>query len=70
MRCSIRLGTAAILAVAALACTTRTEVVTSWAAPGANKATVKKVLVLGISKDNGIRRTYEDEFALKLGEMG
>jgi hypothetical protein len=70
VRTSVRLAVAAVLAAAALACTTRTEVVTSWAAPGANKATVKKVLVLGISKDNGIRRTYEDGFALKLGEMG
>ncbi|HEX4823826.1 MAG TPA: hypothetical protein VFV19_05910 [Candidatus Polarisedimenticolaceae bacterium] len=50
----------------AASCTTRTELVTSWAAPGASKASVKKVLVLGISQDNGIRRRFEDDFASRL----
>lgn len=64
---------AAVLAAAAflmLACTARTKMVTSWSAPGWNKASVKSVLVLGIAKDQGIRRTYEDDFSAKLGSLG
>jgi len=59
------LGLVFLLALTA-SCTARTELVTSWAAPGASKASVKKVLVLGISQDNGIRRRFEDDFAAKL----
>ena len=59
------LGLLLLLAVAT-SCTTRTTLVTSWAAPGATKASVKKVLVLGISQDNGIRRRFEDDFASRL----
>jgi hypothetical protein len=44
--------------------------VTSWAAPGAGKEGVKKVLVLGISQDTSIRRTYEDKFAARLKSRG
>lgn len=65
----VSLGTAAIL-VALAACSTKTTMVTSWAAPGASKAGVKKVLVLGISQDTGLRRSYEDDFAAKLRSRG
>jgi len=43
---------------------------TSWKSPTATKATVKKVLVLGIAKDDSIRRTYEDDFCLELNKLG
>jgi len=60
------LGLAVLALTLAAACTTRTTLVTSWAAPGATKESVKKVLVLGISQDNGIRRRFEDDFASRL----
>ena len=47
-----------------------TKIVHSWAAPGATKATVKKVLVLGISSNPSLRRTYEDTFAVELEKLG
>lgn len=61
---------AAILALALSGCTTHTEMITSWAAPGASKANVKKILVLGISQDTSTRRTFEDDFAGKLKAKG
>jgi hypothetical protein len=57
----------AVVALALMAsCTARTTVVTSWAAPGVSKANVKKILVLGISQDNSVRRRFEDDFASRL----
>jgi hypothetical protein len=70
MRASLRLAAVPLFAAALVCCTTRTEIVTSWAAPTVNKESVKKVLVLGISKDAAIRRTYEDDFSIKLAKMG
>lgn len=61
---------AAALALLASACAVRTEMVTSWAAPGASKTSVKKVLVLGISQNDGLRRTFEDDFVAKLKSRG
>ena len=57
-------------AVAGLLACSATTMVTSWKAPGASKVTVKKVLVLGVSKTDGLRRTYEDDFAAELNKLG
>lgn len=66
------IGAAAVVtaAVCTLACSASTTMVTSWKAPSASKATVKKVLILGIAKDDSIRRTYEDDFALEINKLG
>ena len=42
----------------------------SWVAPNFQKASIKKVLVLGIASNTGIRRTYEDDFATTLEGRG
>lgn len=42
----------------------------SWVAPDFQKASVKKVLVLGIAANPGIRRSYEDKFAADLRGRG
>ena len=64
-----RVAAVATAALGLLACSA-TTMVTSWKAPGASKATVKKVLVLGVSKTDGLRRTYEDDFAAELNKLG
>jgi hypothetical protein len=47
-----------------------TKVVHSWRAPGFDKAAIKKVLVLGVSPNPAIRRTYEDTFSVELEKLG
>jgi hypothetical protein len=59
----------ATAAIGLLACSA-TTMVTSWKAPNANKATVKKVLVLGVSNTDSLRRTYEDDFVASLTKLG
>jgi len=55
--------------ILAAACST-TKMVHSWSAPGFTKESVKKVLVLGISPNASLRRTYEDTFSVELEKMG
>jgi len=64
-----RVAAVATAAIGLLACSA-TTMVTSWKAPGASKATVKKVLVLGVSNTDSLRRTYEDDFASELSKLG
>jgi len=47
-----------------------TKMVHAWSAPGFSKETVKKVLVLGISNNASLRRTYEDTFSVELEKLG
>jgi len=47
-----------------------TKMVHSWSAPGFNKESVKKVLVLGVSPNTALRRTYEDTFSVQLEKQG
>jgi len=67
---SVRAAVAVAAAGVMLACAAKTQMVTSWAAPGANKQSVKRVLVLGISQDDSIRRTFEDDFVGKFLSLG
>ena len=64
-----RVAAVATAAVGLLACSA-TTMVTSWKAPGASKATVKKVLVLGVSNTDSLRRSYEDDFVASLNKLG
>jgi hypothetical protein len=56
-----------MILVAACSATTMKH---SWSTPGFNKETVKKVLVLGISPNAALRRTYEDTFSVELEKRG
>ena len=69
MRIPIRPLILAAAAVAVAACSS-TKMVHSWTAPGFTKATVKKVLVLGVSPNPLLRRLYEDAFAVELEKLG
>lgn len=57
-------------ALAAMAACSTTKMVGSWTAPGYNKKSVKKILVLGISPNPLLRRLYEDSFAVELEKLG
>jgi hypothetical protein len=46
-----------------------TKMVHSWNAPGFSRETVKKVLVLGISPNTALRRTFEDSFSVELEKL-
>ncbi len=47
-----------------------TEIVNQWSNPRYASRSFKKVMVIGISKQTSIRRTFEDEFVAQLGSAG
>lgn len=64
-----RLALACAATVLVASCSS-TNMVHSWSTPDFNKETVKKVLVLGISPNTALRRTFEDSFSVKLEKLG
>ena len=66
-RSLLALAAAALLVLQSCVTTTVTKY---WAAPGYSKTSVKKVLVLGISGNQLLRRIYEDSFAVALEKLG
>ena len=63
------LGLTAGALILAASCSA-TKIVHSWTAPGVHKENVKKILVLGISGNPSLRRTYEDSFSVQLEKFG
>jgi hypothetical protein len=53
-----------------LASCTSTQLVHQWSNPGYPLASFKKVMVIGVTKQAGIRRTFEDEFTAQLKAAG
>jgi len=47
-----------------------TKLVSTWVKPGLSGHTLKKVLVIAVSKDEMMRRLYEDSFVKKLHDTG
>lgn len=70
MRTSTRHLILAATALVVVTSCSSTKMVRSWTAPGFTKATVKKVLVLGVSANPLLRRLYEDSFAVELEKLG
>ena len=64
------LSIAVTSALLVAACTSATSMVHTWTAPDFQKASVKKILVLGVAKDGATRRSYEDGFVSKLKALG
>lgn len=65
--------TAQLSLVAALlgaACTTVTEVSEVWRDPGWDEGRLAKVLVIGVAKDAGNRRLFEDRFVREIEKRG
>jgi hypothetical protein len=66
-RRALAVAATTLLLVASCASTKMTK---SWVAPGYSKKSVKKVLVLGVSGNQLLRRLYEDSFAVELEKLG
>jgi len=59
----------AALAAAVVSCAS-TEVLYQWRKEGYAGPALKKVLVVGIAKQEGLRRSFEDGFAVQLRALG
>jgi Domain of unknown function (DUF4136) len=51
-------------------CTATTQIVNQWVSPDYTSPRFKKLLVIGVSKQPSIRRTFEDDFVAKLRTAG
>jgi hypothetical protein len=59
------------LAVAGLtACAASTKIVNQWVSPDYTSPRFRKIMVIGVSKQPSIRRTFEDEFVTQLKAAG
>ena len=59
-----------IAAVMGMASCGSTQLVNQWSNPAYNSPSFKKVMVIGVTKQAAIRRTFEDEFAAQLKAAG
>jgi len=68
----VRVVNACVVAAAALAVAgcASTRLINAWQDPTFSGAPVKSVLVIGVTKQAGMRRTFEDEFARQLEAKG
>ena len=64
----MRLGVAACVAAMLSSCASSTQLTQSWADPGASNRSFQKLVIVGVSANTTLRRSYEDAFveALKL----
>lgn len=51
-------------------CAPATQLTNAWVDPAYKGPPFRNVLVLGVSRNEGERRTFEDEFAAKLRAVG
>jgi hypothetical protein len=58
------------LAVLGLVSCSSTQLVNQWSNPAYTSPSFKRVMVIGVTKQSGIRRTFEDEFAVQLKATG
>lgn len=47
-----------------------TQIIDQWSNPSYTSASFKRIMVIGVSKQNSIRRTFEDEFVAQLKALG
>ena len=47
-----------------------TQIINQWSDPGYPAASFKRIMVIGVSKQSSIRRTFEDEFVARLKAAG
>jgi hypothetical protein len=59
-----------IAAVLGIASCSSTQVVNQWSNPAYTSPSFKKIIVIGVTKQNAIRRTFEDEFSAQLKAAG
>jgi hypothetical protein len=58
------------IALSLAGCASATRIVNQWVNPDYTSPRFKRIMVIGVSKQPGIRRTFEDEFVAKLKETG
>ena len=63
-------GLLVVAAVAVLGACASTSLVNQWKSPEFAGPPVRKVLVLGVTEQAGVRRVFEDEFAVQLRAAG
>ena len=66
---SLRLYFIVSAALGLLSCSS-TQVVNQWSNPAYTSPSFKKVMVIGVTKQTAIRRSFEDEFAARLKAAG
>jgi hypothetical protein len=64
------LGLVIVLALGAIGCSGSTKLVNQWENPQYVPARFNRIMVIGVSREPGLRRTFEDEFVAKLKEAG
>jgi len=47
-----------------------TEIIHQWASPAYTTASFKRIMVIGVSQQSAIRRTFEDDFVTQLKAIG
>jgi hypothetical protein len=58
------------LAASVASCGPSTKMLNAWTAPEFQSGSIRKVMVLGVARNEGIRRSYEDKFVGKLKDLG
>ena len=58
------------LTIAVAGCAASTKIVNQWTSPDYTSPRFKKIMVIGVSTQPSIRRTFEDEFVTKLKAAG
>jgi hypothetical protein len=67
---SLRVVLLALIAAFASACASSTKIINQWANPDYSSVSLRRILVLGVSKQAGIRRSFEDAFVARLKTEG
>jgi hypothetical protein len=72
MRISVAqiLGCSIIAAALLLGGCAATQIINQWSDPSYAAASFKRIMVIGVSKQSSIRRTFEDEFVAQLRAAG
>jgi hypothetical protein len=58
------------VALGLTACAASTKIVNQWVSPDYTSPRFRKIMVIGVSKQASIRRTFEDEFVTQLKAAG
>jgi hypothetical protein len=65
-----RFWLAVAVAVGLTACAVSTKIINQWVSPDYASPRFKKIMVIGVSKQASIRRTFEDQFVTQLKAAG
>ena len=66
----LRIWPAIAICAGLAACAASTKIVNQWVSPDYVSPRFKKIMVIGVSRQPSIRRTFEDEFVSQLKDAG